>query len=466
MDEALVFETFRIMNILKKPWRIVLMPRPLPPAAAFAYYVLSIAMFAGELFLGKHYLRWTALNRKSLLPEINPFEEIGVIIDLNVSERDLEVLVDPIIASLPRDRHQFRLRKMKNFFFFHGRTKSYAWEKWLSYLGKLSYHRDPSQALSKLTCVIGQLLSEDIDVVAVGERLIAGIENPFRHVVLSDRRVVPMPVSKRDPDEKDEYLKRVVVNYTTKVIEEDGIFRYSGDETTVLLVGNPGVGKSTIAATLTKETLNNIASVGSRSAPEWSSLDVSCSLGTLDGATPVADSVLNVTAESEHEDADRRIPKARMDALKRPWSNGLAAEVVDSISAIASKSNIVFADVPGKIDDLTKLISVHATHGVILSRGDKWTEDNRMWGDYLREIGIPVVARIKITTGPSMMIRLDRGSGIIGRLHQPSRLMIGWDPFMRIFTEFLMFDVLPGHIDRLRHRIELQVEGREFGRKY
>ncbi len=175
------------MHITAKPWRIVLVPRPLPLDVAFTYFVVNRANI-----LGKHYIRWSTTSRKRWL-EVKrvPFESIDCIIDLNVAVRDLEVLVDSLIDNDPV------LRRMKNFFFFHGRMKADVWEKWLIFTGQLSYHSDPELALESF-CNEIDLLLLNFRLPDNPKTLVSGVENPFQSFALPDCQRVPMPVSKAE----------------------------------------------------------------------------------------------------------------------------------------------------------------------------------------------------------------------------------------------------------------------------
>ncbi|MES2470978.1 MAG: hypothetical protein V4526_01970 [Patescibacteria group bacterium] len=447
------------MNIIPQPWRIVLIPRPLSPMAAFAYWVL-IRSGNAELLAQCHFPKWTTLNMRSWLQTgVQPFADIGVVIDLNVSSRDLEILIDAVIFQKFQACQPAIARKMKNFFLFYGRKRQHAWSLWLQYLGRLSYYDDPSKALEHLCTTMDDVVK--LDGLAESSVITSEIEtyqnrraSEEEDFFLAPRelgtRVVSMPISKHDEMLADEAERRIVTDQTTQRLNEGNAFELLGDSSTLLVGGCAGVGKSTLAAAMVDEFRNTIESLTSRGGT-WKGFNLKSELVPLDVATQVSDAVLH--GEGQHEDV--------LDARKREWNASLALHAATNLVEAVQRNTLVVSDLPGKLTEFTELIVPRGDFGIIITRHDKWKEDNRDWGAYYARMGVNVVAQLKITRGQSLLLDLRHGRGATARLHKPDRVLKGWDPAIRTLAEFLMFNILPAYKQRLFDKIDAQARGEE-----
>lgn len=424
----------------------MLIPRPLSPLAAFAYYLLSKETPEKGSLLGRHYARWTLATRQILSEGEPVFNWQNVIVNLNVPESDLRKLVekhlDTVLLTFAGFHHR---RKVMNFFFF-GKQFRAAWDRWFAFTGKLSRHDQAASALSACVVLFDRIFTESLLPISLDSELKVDVPSPFRHVNSEAYRVLTIPVSKRNDEIEDDHFAREIYKRTKKSLLKAPIANLAGDKTIILVGGDPNLGKSTLAPALFEQMRDEIESI--QSEREFAGLNLRISYVSLDEGTPVSDAVL------KGEGRDRELMTGR----KQPWSVELAARAIKKVELAMADADIIITDLPGKVTDITKLLSTYATLGIFLgpTKMSEWKESKDRWKAFFREIGLPVVARIKSTLGVSMMIELREEKMLYGRVHQPMRLITGSDSFIRQAAEFLLFNIIPGRLHRVHAQIEEQ----------
>ena len=71
------------METSHQPWSIVLVPRPLTPFAAFAWYAISELLPEGVFVKAKRYFRWINVTA----PRGELYSPHGVVFNLNTNQR-------------------------------------------------------------------------------------------------------------------------------------------------------------------------------------------------------------------------------------------------------------------------------------------------------------------------------------------------------------------------------------------
>lgn len=439
------------MKINTNPTRIVLLPRPLSPLAAFAYFLLTKIYFDGEQILSNHYVRWTISREHREKPQRDQIEELGMIINLSLSDKYLREFVTRLLDSDCLQGNRWLLKKYANFFRFGAKFKI-ATLRWEAYVAKLSRFARVEDALSIYTKCIESALEKKVMPVSMDLELKFEAPEPYRQHIVDHRRVITIPITKRNLDEPDDNLAREIVDSTTKVLCEGKVLNLLREKIVILIGGNPGLGKSSVSAALYTEFYNEIKSLHSRGG-DFNDLN-RLRIGTvsLDAATPVVDAIL------EHRGQDRQA----LSAIKRPWSIELAHESVAKMKSALDEFDIVLADLPGKIDDITRLLGSCATFGILLAPVGEPSQRND-WVEYFKSLGIPIIVKIKSTqTGMSMLSQLTHQAEIIGRLRTPRRLITGADSFIRTMSELMLFDVMPGYLSKLHGKIDLHASGADL----
>ncbi|MEN9649514.1 MAG: hypothetical protein RL094_481 [Candidatus Parcubacteria bacterium] len=443
------------MEIPQVPWRIVVLPRPLSPLAAFAYFLLSEATFEqhGSTFkiLGPHYVRWATLVPSMSVSSDGAFPEFGVSINLNCSQRDLRELVTYLFSLNPQFDDKPLPKRLSNFFCFGNHRHTVA-KSWLTFTGKLSRNNNLNHVVALTNNLIQTFIREEKDFFehAVEERQ----ELPFSFdvPVASDTLEISVPVTKRVHIEGGRALEAVreETQHTIQALRESEIFWLMRSKIVILIGGPPQMGKSTIAASLYTQLKHLIRSLQSRSGACWSDLRLRVGLTTLDLATPVADEMLK---KGQAKD------RALMQSRKQPWTEQLAREALLNMEKVLQLNDIVIADLPGKLTDITRLLGAFGTHAIIVgqSNDEEFSETQQSWNRYFSELGINVVGQIKSTEHqPSMMSLYRPGRRIYGRVRRPERVVRAWDPFITVMGQFLMFEILPSLMRNLHERIEEQ----------
>ena len=410
------------------PCRVVLVPRPLTLLAAFAHYAICELLPELNLFGAQPIFRWVDSSPRGKL-----VSDSGVVVNLNTP---IGPMNDQILFWLRGPRHTVPYPEIKSLRDFaaigeHNET----WPKWKEFLFGVSAFANPEDALRETREMFSRLRAERIDprkVVPLFPDVHIG-RTSFEYPGIPDRRHVTLPVVKKPMSLSATPTSRQAFDFTIKQLSERNIFRLLSEHIVLAVGGLPGSGKSTLVASLFVEMTNILSSLTSREGV-WESFPLTVDIGTLDLATPVTDSIILRCGQ------DREM----LQAAKKPWTMELAVNGAREVQAKAAETNIVLADLPGKIDHLTETLSSPITFGGIIT--NDWSRIDE-WRDFFRRVGIPVVFEIKATDKPSMMTSYWPGETISGRMNQLDRVARGWDSFVRTIAEMLLFDILPGRLD-------------------
>jgi len=443
----------------------VLIPLPFRPLDAFVYWLLSKAKTARGSFLGKHHIRWNSLSRTEKSPA-DFFSGCGAIVDLNLSEKSLQGLVEELLAVDGLcHANRFQLKGMRHFFSFGGKQKT-AWRKWLAFTGQLSRHGKPKKAMADCAKVFDRIHSESLNPAVIADKLDAKVKcvyeelSQLRYRLGAYARPLTTPISERRKGITDPDRLRHITGYKQMILDEAlVVYLMLMGGPTILIGGPPATSKSTTMPALDVEFSSQLDCLRNRPGPWRRIRKLRALMKMLDLADPVADSIRN------HAVPNRRISKAN----KREWTPELVQESVRSMFELQSLPGpkLVVADLPGRItEEVTEPLSVFASFGIILGPADQdeWVKVKAEWTKYFRKIGVPVIAKIKVTKkGDSMLVELLDGDHIYGRLRLHKRLITGSDPFIVQLAQLLMFNIIPGHLVRVHQRIEHQASGLEPG---
>lgn len=245
---------------------------------------------------------------------------------------------------------------------------------------------------------------------------------------IPDARYVTIPTTAALTDQPRE--RREATGYHTIRLPEHRVFQIVKRPLVVVIGGPPNSGKSTVAASLMVEVNAILDSLQSRGGI-WEQLGYRCSVETLDAATPVSDAVVAGVGKS----------KSMLKERKVPWSKSLAFEAVKRVcDSTKGSPQLVLADLPGRIDDLTRILTGSADAALVVTNCWERIEE---WRSMFRQHDVPVLGEFESVITPSMITRLDRGKIIRGRIHKPDRIVNNWDPTIRTLAEFLLFELLP-----------------------
>lgn len=240
-----------------------------------------------------------------------------------------------------------------------------------------------------------------------------------------------------------------VIGYDQSSLEESNVANLVSQNITLVVGGPPGSGKSTATTTLVDEMCNIVQSLRTRAG--WSEFNLSIQYVNLDKGTPTGQYILDQSGKDTE----------LVQSAKRQWTPEMAREGLLEILAAKQTTNIIVADLPGKIDGLTRMLSCGADGSIILTRD--WDKMNE-WKNFFGEMGLPHLAQA-MTRLPeeglmSTVKRYAPGRLLSGRITGLDRVVCSWDPFLHFLAKVLLFDLLPTLvasrqqiIDKFRHDI-------------
>lgn len=223
-----------------------------------------------------------------------------------------------------------------------------------------------------------------------------------------------------------------LIGYWHQALEESNIGSLTNQHLSLVVGGPPGSGKTTATVTLVDE-MNNLA--GSlRSRLGWEEFNLSVGYVNLDLGTPVGNHIVNQQGQN----------RELLESLKQKWTPEKAEAGLHAIMEAKKEYNIVVADLPGRIDGLTRMLSCGADGSLIFS--NKWELVDE-WKRFFAEMGQPNLTQA-FTRPPNeglmSSVKVYRpGSFLSGRVCGLVRVVCSWDPFLKFLAKALLFDLLP-----------------------
>ncbi len=216
-------------------------------------------------------------------------------------------------------------------------------------------------------------------------------------------------------------------------LEEGRICELQGRNITVAIGGPPQSGKSSLAVSIAGAMGDYIESLKSRTC--FAGFDLNVAAVDIDFGTPTTSAIM------ENWGRDRK----RVACLKKPWTMELAEEAQAELLRARQRHNIVIADLPGRITDVTKLLASTADAGIIISKD--WSILKKEWAPFMASAGLPMLSRIKsrqADEGLSSLVTTWRpGEQLNGRIVGLNRTQKSFDLFIEWMVPFLLFDILP-----------------------
>lgn len=308
--------------------------------------------------------------------------------------------------------------------------------------------------LARNACFLDQILPK---AAALLETWIKSGLDPFRNELPARLSPIPklselkLPASSHHMTlplfRTNKPMEHRIVGKERMFFDEARIGLLSGQHLGIVLGGPPNSGKSTCIASLVEQMQNIVVSLQSR--PGWSGFQLSVGLVNLDLATPTAEQVF----------AMKELGAGDFNSRRRTWTKDLAFEALHAFEAAKKKYNVVLADLPGKIDILTEIMSVPADAGILLTRDwQKMAE----WQTFLRNMGIRKIVQARTRSAeqslPSIVKRFNSGREVAGRISGLERIVCPWDPFVHFLSYALLFDLLPAMVEGRRKILSKHLE--------
>ncbi len=417
---------------MASPCRVLLAPIPITPIIAFGYFLYRyLGIIDAETPV--RYTRPSGVNRPSSVLE----ETAGGAIH-NFSTGDLVARFYTIIAQQPDEETKQTLRHI---FSFSGQKsigdKKKKMSQWLLELSIAL--EDPKLVFEEANRLFTACLERKLDPWEVGFFSPQIITPDVSSVSTGDRRIVTLPVlAKQQPDQKGE----IVSSQDYELLEER--VRELRSAHIGLVIGGPaGSGKSTLTVSLAHEMDRILKSLATRRG--WSDFSLTTELVNLDPATP--------TLEAIHEGVGK--DRAGLETLKRPWTVDLAFQAQLRFQEAKTRSNLVFADLPGgKVDTITEITASLADVAILVTKD--WSKMAE-WRTFVHRMGITLVAEARSRPSsegfPSVVSKYSPGRLIAGSVVDLDRVNRSWDRFVSWLAEFLLFDILPAFHEERRARL-------------
>ena len=422
--------------------RILLVPFPITPLAAFAHFFLSrlgiIASAAAVHYHGAPGSQSTAIA-------------LGNGAVLNIASLDLFPYLSSFLAELPEgERYWFKrcLTYCKD-----GDPKhNHRLQRWL--LQHAIAASDAEDVLRAATELFASWSADGVDLwrSAFSLKEPRAADSSFHGAWPLDTRIITIPILK-----SDEPGEREVADVATFRFHEGRVLALQSARICIGVGGPKGSGKSTLAASLALEMQNEILSLQSRAG--WENFSLAVEVVNLDLATPTVDAIAAGRAKGERE---------ALRAQKRPWTEALALEALSALLAAKARANVVIADMPGGITPITEIVAA-AADTVILIAND-WSLMNPWWNFAAKRMGLELVARARSrrsipepdlqgaegrdTAFTSMVKQHRPGRMISGRVVDLDRIVRSWDPYISRANKFLLFDILPAFVMRRQERLK------------
>ncbi len=207
----------------------------------------------------------------------------------------------------------------------------------------------------------------------------------------------------------------------------------------VAIGGPPNSGKSTLAATLSQAANNLIRTIQSQEQDE---LDLDAIYFDMDAGTPTTQAIAT----------GGRVDSETIHRVKRPWTDRLALQTLKQLQEARRPGRIIFADLPGRLTEITEILVVPADVSVIIT--NDWRRMSS-WRRFMNRNGKDPLGIIRSRLRPrddSAVTMYVEHRSVSGRLTFLTRLMKPENEFVRPFIVILMLDLLPSLI-RTRRKI-------------
>ncbi len=401
--------------------QIVIMPCPLTPAALVGYGILR---FLGQISENAH----VRLAHSTSTPT-DIFSCEGRVCDLRVGKGVLNSQVLKLVST------NYALLRAINFATFG--DNEFPHEELKLALGKISA-TNSHYALTLTSNLISEVVSNKVDLwksERAIETLTKSIAAPRPHTTLCippDKLFFSLPVfQKKKAGSKTE---DDVTGSFDVTLKEGRIYSLVDKNIRLIIGGPPDSGKSTFCASLVAEMRNCICSIQSRSS--FSDLKLNVEQVTLDLSGRTTDAIAEGWAAED---------PIRLKRMRQPWTMRLARKGVEKLLESRAQGNITISDLPGKVDEITRLLAAPADACILLSKDWNLLKDE--WAPMMNNLGVPVVSKIRsrqVGEGLSSLVTLYQpGQRLNGRVVALNRVQKSWDPFIRWLAIFLLFDILP-----------------------
>ena len=223
-------------------------------------------------------------------------------------------------------------------------------------------------------------------------------------------------------------------------LPEDILATLQHEHLSIAICGDPGVGKSSVAAGLVPEMQVALASLCSRNA--WKRFGFPVTLLDLDYGSQTSEAILS----GRGHDGDY------LASLKTQWTPELAHEAQVKFASTIERNCLTVADTPGLRTDVLRTILVPA-HFVILVYNR--SEQLQPWFDFFSELRTPRIATVR--TGSSAgtvesLLRSQHVHSVYGSVQAADRLPRSYDGFIRYLAAVLLFGILPGKVTNRNQR--------------
>lgn len=415
----------------QKAFRLVLVPFPLTPLAAFGYWLYRLA---GDIthatVVAYHHRPSTNLSHELFSADICSLVRSNI-------QVTRELLLQSISNLTINNRQRHLLRRTLNYVAYHGSRSDV--RNLARALGTSTVSPQVVLEAIALPC-FEACYAGGIDPMADG---LPGGSHEYTELVNpgplpKDTLYLTLPVCITDGPTRH----RQEVSWRQIQLSEGKVWLLK-DQHLVIAVGGPaGSGKSTLAATLVDEITNIVTSLRTRYG--WEQFNLSAARFNLDLATPTLETI-------EPRAADSPAPVI----TKRAWTRDLAWQAMQNLARIKQAHNIVVADLPGgKIDEVTEITAVLADGGIIVTKDWQQMPD---WHRCFASLGIALVAQSRSHMSheglDSLVTRYTPGEMLAGRVSGLNRLVMSWDSFVSCLAKVLLFDILPTMIQRRQKKI-------------
>lgn len=405
------------MNPEKTLPKVVLLPRPLTPLAVLVYFFLT-----NNNDLGPHNVRFV---RKSHRRE--PLYVSETLVDLSVDDQMLE-------SEVLRLKNHSNLDQVVRFFSNKTLWGKTPWKEWFRNISWLKAEKAIATCIKTLTSLQSKGdISDQYPEVKVLEPSPKEIRTRgcyhFKLPELQLEKGVPGATVVNWQE------TRKVRQYRSCKVLVDGVFTLSNHHISILIGGDPGRGKSTLAANLVtamEKRIRDLKITLNRVSPEAFPTIGLCS---LDAATPVATGILRGDARPAGE--------------KQPWTSQVVIDALAKQTTALERRNIVISDLPGRITAFTESLTGLGDYGIAIV--DDWNEEMQRWEEFFKRARCPIVSRIKCRREDddkyrSVVTTWHPGESISGRIFRPNRKLREEDECIDRIADILLLDILPAQI--------------------